>query len=133
MIKRSDKAIDRYQRDNWIHVKCNNLDKFDYEMLKNIEEPWFCISCTSKYLTFCNRNNCLSTKIIAASTNLFHHNELFQLIKNLKILTDELSNDNTNFFHVRSKYRNSDFFCNLQSNIKKYLNIPLCLFSNQKL
>ena len=35
-VKRSDKAILRYNYDNWIHIKCNNLDKLDYEMLTNI-------------------------------------------------------------------------------------------------
>ena len=43
-VKRSDKAILRDYCDNWIHIKCNNLDKLNYELLKRIEDPWFCIS-----------------------------------------------------------------------------------------
>ena len=31
-VKRSDMAIHCDDCDNWIHIKCNNLDKFDYEM-----------------------------------------------------------------------------------------------------
>ena len=32
-VKRSDMAIHCNDCDSWIHIKCNNLDKFDYEML----------------------------------------------------------------------------------------------------
>ena len=32
-VKTSDMAIHcDNDCDNWIHIKCNNLDKFDYEM-----------------------------------------------------------------------------------------------------
>ena len=31
-VKSSDMAIHCDDCDNWIHIKCNNLDKFDYEM-----------------------------------------------------------------------------------------------------
>ena len=33
-VKRSDMAIFCDHGDNWIHIKCNSLDKLDYEMLK---------------------------------------------------------------------------------------------------
>ena len=33
--------------DNWIHLKCNNLNDIDYNVLKNSNEPWYCISCTT--------------------------------------------------------------------------------------
>ena len=55
---------------------------------KRVEDLWFYISCTSNYLPFCNRQS-KATETITASTNLCRHNELFQLIKNFKILTDE--------------------------------------------
>ena len=84
-VKRSDMAILCDQCDNWIHIKCNNLDKLDYEMLKSTADPWFCISCTSNILPFCNRHG-KAKETITTPTNLFHHNELFQLIKNLNKL-----------------------------------------------
>ena len=34
-VKRSDMAILCDQCDKWIHIKCNSLDKLDYEMLKS--------------------------------------------------------------------------------------------------
>ena len=34
-VKRSDMAIFCDHCGNWIHIKCNSLDKLDYEMLKS--------------------------------------------------------------------------------------------------
>ena len=47
IVNRSDNAILCDQCDNWIPIKYNNQDKFDYEMLKSTEDFWFCIPCTS--------------------------------------------------------------------------------------
>ena len=61
-VKRSDKAIVCDHCDNWTHIKHNNLDKFDYESLK--------VQQTHGH-----------KEAIITPTNLFHHNEAFQLIK----------------------------------------------------
>ena len=116
-VKRSNMAILCDHCDNWIHIKCNNLDKLDYEMLKSTVVPCFCISFTSNILPFCNRHG-KAKETITTPTNLFHHNELFQLIKNLNNLTDESSNDDTNSLNVSNKYRDPEYFCNLPDNIK---------------
>ena len=55
-VKRSDMAILCNYCDNWIHVKCNNFAKVDYETLKSTADPWFCISYASNILPFCNRH-----------------------------------------------------------------------------
>ena len=55
-------------------------------MLKSKADPQLRISCTSNILPFCYRH--IKTKeTIPTPKSLFHHNELFQLIKNLAILT----------------------------------------------
>ena len=84
---------------NSIHIKCNNLDKFDYEMLKSTADLWFFITCTSNILTFWNGHE-KAKETITTPANLFCHNELFHLIKNLKNLTDESSNDDANSLNV---------------------------------
>ena len=117
IVERSDMAILCDHSENWIQIKCNNLDKLDYEMLKSTADPWFCISCISNILLFCNIHwNAKET--IISPTNLFHHNYLFHLIKNLNDLTDESSNDDTNSLNVSNKYRDPEYFCNLPVNIK---------------
>ena len=114
-VKISDMAILCDHCDNWIHIKCNNLDKLDYEMLKSTADPWFCISCTSNILPFCNRHG-EAKETITPPTNLYHHNGLFQLIKNLNNLTDESSNDDTNSLIL--DLGDPEYFCNFQGNIK---------------
>ena len=55
-------------------------------MLKSKADPQLRISCTSNILPFCYRH--IKTKeTIPTPKSLFHHNELFQLIKILAILT----------------------------------------------
>ena len=84
-VKRFDKVVLCDRCDNWIHIKCNNLDKFDCEMLKSTANPGFCISCTSNMLPFWNTHR-KARETITTPTNLFHHNELFLLIKNFNNL-----------------------------------------------
>ena len=103
--------------DNWIHIKCNNLDTLDCEMVKRTANLWFCLSCTSNILRFCNRHG-KAKETITTPTNILHHNELFQLNNNLNYLTDESSNDDTSSLNVSNKYRDPEYFCNLQGNIK---------------
>ena len=116
-VKRSDMAILCDHCDYWIHIKCNNLVKIDCKMLQNTADPWFCISCASNILSFSNRHG-KAKETITPTTNLFHHNELFHLIKNLNNLTDESGNDDTNSLNVSNKYRGPEYFCNLPGNIK---------------
>ena len=117
-VKRSDMAILCDHCDNWIHIKCSNLDKLDYEMLKSTVDSWFCFSCTSNILLFCNRHR-KATEIISPPTSLFHHNELFQLFnKNLNNLTDESSSGDTNSLNVSNKYKYPDYFSNKHSSSK---------------
>ena len=105
-VKISDMEILCDHFDNWIHIKCNNRDKPDYQMLKSTADSWFCISCTSNILPFCNGHG-KAKETITTPTNLFHRNKLFQLIKNLNNLTDESCNDDTNSLNVNNKYRDS--------------------------
>ena len=86
-------------------------------MLKSTVDPWFCISWNPNILPFCNIYR-KAKETITTPTNLFHYNELFQLIKNLNHLTDESNNDDTNSLNVSNKYRDLEYFCNLQGNIK---------------
>ena len=102
-VKRSDMAILCDHCYNWIHIKCNNICKLDHEMLQSTADLWFCISCTSNILPPCNRHR-KATETLTTPTNLFHHNELSQLIKNLNNLTDESSNDDANSLNVSNKY-----------------------------
>lgn len=68
-------------------------------------------------LPFCNKH-VKPKDTLTAPKNIFYYSKLFQLIENLNNLTDESCNDDTNTLIVRNKYRDPDYFCNLQNNIK---------------
>ena len=69
-IKRSDLAILCDHRDIWIHIKCNDLDKLDYEMLKGTADPWFLFLALCKfYLSGKAKEKAKET--IVTPTNLF--------------------------------------------------------------
>ena len=87
-VKRSNIAIFCDHCDSWIQIKCNNLDKLDYKIIKSAAELLLCtFSCTSNILPFCNRLRKAREKI-STPASLFYHNKLFQLIKNLNNVTD---------------------------------------------
>ena len=40
-----------------MHIKCNDLNNLDYNLLKSKNEFWYCILCTSEILSFCSTDN----------------------------------------------------------------------------
>ena len=46
------KAICCDHRNQWAHIKCNNLNDLDYNLLKLKKENWYCKLCTSEILLF---------------------------------------------------------------------------------
>ena len=73
-------------------------------------------TCSSVFLalriSYLSAIDSKAKEAITTPTNIFHHNELFQLIKNLNNLTDESSNDDTNCLNVSDKHRDPDYFPN---------------------
>ena len=54
------KAICCDHCNQWVHIKCNNLNDFDYNLLKSKNENWYCMLCTSETLRFCQINEKMS-------------------------------------------------------------------------
>ena len=50
-VGKNHKAIQCDICDNWVHIKCNKIDKKTYELLKG-EQPWYCLKCTRFLLPF---------------------------------------------------------------------------------
>ena len=42
---------------NWVHMKCNKINKQTYEILKNDEAHWFCIKCIENEFPFSKLND----------------------------------------------------------------------------
>ena len=107
----------------WIHIKCNYLNKIDYEKLKYSKETFYCLNCTKAISPFTNLNNnefytsvtkgALNTenKTIdfrpsVNQLNLF--NRLNNFIVNTKLDTDEDQDDLNHM--VNCKYYSIDEF-----------------------
>ena len=54
------KAICCHHCYQWVHIKFNNLNDLDYNLLKSKNENWYCILCTPEILPFCQINEKMS-------------------------------------------------------------------------
>ena len=54
------KAICCDHCNQWVQIKCNNLNDLDYNLLKSKNENWYCILCTPGILPFCQINEKMS-------------------------------------------------------------------------
>ena len=52
-----DQAIKCDLCDSWVHIKCNDLNYFDYKFLQNSNDSWFCISCCRDIFPFITVKN----------------------------------------------------------------------------
>ena len=44
----------------WVHIKYNDLNDLDFNLLKSKNEFWYCILCASEILPFCTVNLVMS-------------------------------------------------------------------------
>ena len=51
-VAKNHKALQCDYCDQWVHIKCNLIDKKTYELLKQDESPWSCIRCTENIFPF---------------------------------------------------------------------------------
>ena len=58
-VSDKDKAVQCDLCENWVHIKCNNLNHLGYRYLQNRNESWYCIECCSTTFPF---NSLLSNK-----------------------------------------------------------------------
>ena len=114
--------------DNWIHLKCNNLNDIDNNSLKNSNEPWYCISCITIILPYGNLTNelffCINRDIdfnFETTSNLQLHSP-----KNLQALFNDfndtsLNNDESN--SINCKYYDIDSFLDSKFKSKNLISI----------
>ena len=51
-VAKKHKALQCDYCDQWVHIKCNLIDKKTYDLLKQDESPWSCIKCTKNIFPF---------------------------------------------------------------------------------
>ena len=57
IVLNQHKAICCDHCNQWVHIKCNDLNDLDYNLLKSNNEFWYCILYTSEILPFCTVNS----------------------------------------------------------------------------
>ena len=127
-VNSNHKSIQCDLCDNWIHIKCNNLNDIDYNSLKNSNEPWYCISCTTVILPYGNLTNeqffCITRDIdfnFETTSNLQLHPP-----KNLQSLFNDFNdttsnNDESN--SINCKYYDIDSFLDSKFKSKNLFSI----------
>ena len=131
LVKNSDKAVCCDHCNNWIHIKCNNLDNLDYEYLKTNNSDWFCKLCTAEILPFCSRSNKTDYRNMK---HVKYDDDLLILLHQLNnFLSEEKSNDNNDSFLPNCKYRDIEYFSDLDKSLKNnslsLLHLNVCSLS----
>ena len=87
----------------WIHIKCNNLNDLDCNLLKSNNKNWCCILCTAEILPFYQINEIMSIP----KGNLNKPTDaLVNLMNQLNNFTDDEKENELNL--PNCKYRDSD-------------------------
>ena len=84
-VAKNHKALQCDYCDQWVHIKCNLIEKKTYELLKQDETPWSCIKCYENIFPF-----------IQADLPVNNHNHL--TMKQQEIINDlnQIKNDPEN-------------------------------------
>ena len=103
-----------------VHIKCNDLNDLDYNLLKSKNEFWYCILCTYEILPFCTVNSVMSHP--KGSLNK-PTGALINLMNQLNNFTDD---EKEKEFYFQKLFRNfkrktlSFFYMNLSSLTKSF-------------
>ena len=113
-----------------VNIKCNNLNDFDYILLKSKNENWYCILCTSEILPFCQINEKMSipkghlNKPTGALVNIMNH---------LNNFTDDEKENELNLSNC--KYRETNCFKHLAKGFKRkalsFFHTDVCLLTKK--
>ena len=98
-----------------MHIKCNDLNDLDYNLLKSKNEFWYCILCTSEILPFCSTVNSIMPQ---SKGNLNKPTvALINLMNQLNNFTDDEKVNELKLLNC--KYREIDYFQKLSKNFKR--------------
>ena len=114
IVLNQHKAIFCDHFNQWVHIKCNNLNDLNYNLLKSKNENWYCILCTPEILPFCQINEKVS--ILKGNLNK-PTDSLVNLMNQLNNFTDDEKENKLNLSNC--KYRDTDYVTNLTKDFKR--------------
>ena len=108
------KAICCDHCNQWVHIKCNDQNDLDYNLLKSKNEFWYCILCTSEIVPFCTVN--LAMSLPKGSLNK-PTGALINLMNQLNNFTDDKKENEMKLPNF--KYKDIDNSLKLSRNFKR--------------
>ena len=99
-----------------MHIKCNDLNDLDYNLLKSKNEFWYCILCTSEILPFCTVNSIMPLKSNKGNLNK-PTDALINLMNQLNNFTDGEKENELKL--PNCEYREIYYFQKLSKNFKR--------------
>ena len=121
------KAICCDHCNQWVHIKCNNLNDLNYNLLKSKNPFWYCILCTSEILPFCTDN---SVMFLPKGRLNKPTGALINLMNQLNNFTDDEKENELKLPNYN--YRDIDYFQKLQKEDLILFSYE-CIFTYQKL
>ena len=99
------KAICFDHCNHWVHIKCNDLNDLDYNLLKSKNEFWYCILCSSEILPFCTVNSIMPPPVGSLNKPA---GALINLMNQLNNFADDEKENELKL--PNCKYRETDYF-----------------------
>ena len=124
-VAKNHKALQCDYCDQWVHIKCNLIDKKTYELLKQDETPWSCIKCTENIFPF-----------IQADLPVNNHNHLTtkqqEIINDLNQIKDDPENTPSSKYYTPDGFNKNITFSN-KDFLLLHLNISSLSFHYEEL
>ena len=106
-VKCHQKAICCDLCNNWIHIKCNELNDLDYEYLNLNGNAWCCKICTAEILPFCKTlkdfNKSDIDSKLSNNVNVYVNVNLKNLLLQLNNLTNDEKDENNDLLNSNYK------------------------------
>ena len=103
-VAKNHKALQCDYCDQWVHIKCNLIDKKTYELLKQDKTPWSCIKCTENIFPYmqtdpssAKKHDHLTTKQQEIINALNQTTDDFENLPSSKYYTPNEFNENLTF------------------------------------
>lgn len=113
VIRRNQKSICCGNCHHLLHIKCNELQDIDLQLLNSSSNPFFCINCISSSLPFCSSETSISSTRTIFKTPL-HLSDLFNHLNNFTDANIAFSPNLPN-----CSYQDPEYFNTLEKKFKK--------------
>ena len=134
-VAKNHKAIQCDLCNKWVHISCNNLNRYTYRKLQKDKTPWFCIQCIKKEMPFSSITNenlkgLLKNRIMFSPKLDFN----FDNFKEIEVFDEEIISKINNKLHTPEELNESiKKLESKQNDMFLHLNISSLPYHHQEL